>query len=111
MTFEFLPDFDAFQATINKRPEPFNEALRRPNAKLAMRRSRPRHQARQGRRPARPWPAERRTRGGTISARLFALIDSTDKLAAALRKEAYFSARRCTVKANSGKRIEGEFHG
>jgi hypothetical protein len=36
MTFEFLPDFDAFQGTINKRPEPFNEALRRPNAKLAM---------------------------------------------------------------------------
>jgi hypothetical protein len=77
MTFEFLPDFDAFQATINKRPEPFNEALRRPNAKLAMRRSRPRHQASQG-----------RTRRGTVSARLFALIDSTDKLAAALRQEA-----------------------
>jgi len=33
------------QATIDKRPEPFNEALRRPNAKLAMLRSRPRHQA------------------------------------------------------------------
>jgi hypothetical protein len=36
MTFEFLPDFDAFQATIDKRPEPFNEALRRPNAKLVV---------------------------------------------------------------------------
>jgi hypothetical protein len=88
MTFEFLPDFDAFQATINKRPEPFNEALRRPNAKLAMRRSRPRHQAikvagRLGR-----GRLSRRTRRGTVSARLFALIDSTDKLAAALRQEA-----------------------
>jgi len=58
MTFEFLPDFDAFQMTINKRPKPFNEALRRPNAKPAKRRSRPRHQASQGSRPAQPRPAE-----------------------------------------------------
>jgi hypothetical protein len=106
MTFEFLPDFDAFQATIDKRPEPFNEALRRPNAKLAIgvhvRVIRPVKGA--GR-------LSRQTRRGTVSARLFALIDSTDKLAAALRQEARFFARRFTVKANSGKRIEGEFHG
>ena len=57
------------------------------NAKLAMRRSRPRHQANQGRSLSRG-RLSRRTRRGTVSARLFALIDSTDKLAAALRQEA-----------------------
>jgi hypothetical protein len=88
MTFEFLPDFDAFQATINKHPEPFNEALRRPNAKLAIgvhvRVIRPVKGAGRLSRGR----LSRRTRRGTVSARLFALIDSTDKLAAALRQEA-----------------------
>jgi len=51
------------QATIDKRPEPFNEALRRPNAKLAMLRSRPRHRASRAQ-AAQLRPAEQANRTG-----------------------------------------------